>query len=102
MEIERREKIPIFRNNEADKLLLNSFEDILALNKRYSWIEGENPKGKLLFQHFARAAKGKPLQKLRKLTEKTSRSKLGGPMVTFQNIAHFLDSYGSYKSTLTI
>jgi hypothetical protein len=55
---ENKEEVPIFGNNEPDELLLNSFGDILALNKRYSWMEGEDPKRKLLFRHLGRAVKG--------------------------------------------
>ena len=54
-ENENKEEVPIFGNNELDKLLLNSFGDILALNKRYSFVEKE--KGKLLFQHLGREMK---------------------------------------------
>ena len=58
---ENKGEVPIFGYNAPDKLLLNSFGDILALNKRYSWMDDE--KGKLLFQNFGRAMQGEPLQK---------------------------------------
>ena len=52
---ENKEEVQIFRNNAPDELFLNSFGDILALNKIYSWMD--NVKGKLLFQHLGRAMK---------------------------------------------
>ena len=58
---ENKKEVPIFRNNEPDELLLNSFGCILALDERYSWMDKK--KGELLFQHFGRAMKGKLLRK---------------------------------------
>ena len=93
-----KEEVPIFGNNEPDELLLNSLGDNLVLNERYSWMDNE--KGKLLFQHFGRAMKGKPLRKWSKLTNNQHAFTLQAFNDTFSDLIDDLFGEDTYDDQL--
>ena len=58
-----KEELPIFSNKAPKALAIQLIEEILVMQERFEWFDGNNNAGnkaKLIFQHFGRALKGMP------------------------------------------